>query len=940
MPFDSLRWFVSRRPATVVSLWVVLLLLVVRFAPNLRELAAEGQAELLPENAESARAARILAEHWPNSWFESSAVLALHRPNGITDDDLVFAQELAERFRDPNRPDAILDVIGLDAEPEVVERLSSPDGTMLLLIVGIDESFVSPQSQTAMEWLEDQAEAALGDYQSAEGLELLWTGAAALGRDYMRDVSRTLDRAAIAAVFLLLGVLLAVYRSLFLALVPLLTIGVSLMVTRGVLAWMATAGWEISSLVELFLVVILFGCGTDYCLLLSWRFSENWNPSNPASAIRTTMGRVVPALVASGGTTVVGLMLMGTTRFKLFSSTGPSVSIGLIITMIASMSLTPALLLFLARYRPKAFTGLTRPKSGYWDALGRTILKRPWIAWGLTLVAMLPAALLGLRLTAENAFLQDTVAELPPDTPSVQAYHRVSEKFGPGRTTPLTIVLQADRDLTSPIGLAMIDDVSRLLSHQRDLLEVRSATQPLGSTAEFDPARVSARLEAIREGFEQLIDGAEQLREGLNLGAARIRLARRVGELTGQSILGSQPGSTEEGAKESADDGPPADPMPAAEDSGGRSASDPFLGRIRQATAAMLGQTPSSSGTDDAAESEAEADEAADPKDPAEQLLRELSRAAQGAGQLADGAQRAQEEIRRILAQKQDFWALDRLLITPQTIEENPELRRSFDAYIAANGRLARIDVEQSARPLSPEALDQVEEVRRRLEDFLGEYDEQNVRPQARISGANADAADIRAVTRRDQYQTWIIVPLGVFIVLVAMLREPIACINLVATMILTYAFALGVTHLVFVWGLGMDGLDWKVPYFLFVLLVAVGVDYNVFLMTRLQEETRALGLKAGITKAIGQTGGLITSAAAITACSFAAMMFSPLSSLQQLGFSLVVGIITDAALVRPVLVPCGQWLIKRRGERRRQRELTRASLSGVVPAVKEPVRS
>jgi RND superfamily putative drug exporter len=110
---------------------------------------------------------------------------------------------------------------------------------------------------------------------------------------------------------------------------------------------------------------------------------------------------------------------------------------------------------------------------------------------------------------------------------------------------------------------------------------------------------------------------------------------------------------------------------------------------------------------------------------------------------------------------------------------------------------------------------------------------------------------------------------------------------------------------------LGAPGLDWKVPYFLFVLLVAVGVDYNVFLMTRLQEEARERGLRTGIRRAISQTGGLITSAAAITACSFASFLFSPLSSLRQLGFALVIGITIDATLVRPLLVPCGHWLLR-----------------------------
>jgi RND superfamily putative drug exporter len=137
--------------------------------------------------------------------------------------------------------------------------------------------------------------------------------------------------------------------------------------------------------------------------------------------------------------------------------------------------------------------------------------------------------------------------------------------------------------------------------------------------------------------------------------------------------------------------------------------------------------------------------------------------------------------------------------------------------------------------------------------------------------------------------------------------------------MLLTYLFALGVTHLVFVTCLGAEGLDWKVPLFLFVLLVAVGVDYNIFLMSRLQQEARVLGLRTGIRRAVAQTGGLITSAAAITASSFASFMTSPLSSLRQLGFALVVGITVDAVLVRPLLVPCGHWLIYRGREQWRR---------------------
>ena len=216
--------------------------------------------------------------------------------------------------------------------------------------------------------------------------------------------------------------------------------------------------------------------------------------------------------------------------------------------------------------------------------------------------------------------------------------------------------------------------------------------------------------------------------------------------------------------------------------------------------------------------------------------------------------------------------------------------------------------------------MDQVEDIRRRTHEFLA--DAKGPRVTAQFAGENAESTDIRALIHSDQVQSWYIVPAGVFLVLLLTLRDPLACLNLVATMVVTYAFALGATHLLFVTLLGGAGIDWKVPYFLFVVLVALGVDYNVFLMVRLREDSHVLELRSRLTRAVGQTGGLITSAAAITACSFASFLFSPLASLRELGFALVVGITIDAVLVRPLLVPCGHWLLNRPGPWRQQSTL------------------
>jgi RND superfamily putative drug exporter len=544
-------------------------------------------------------------------------------------------------------------------------------------------------------------------------------------------------------------------------------------------------------------------------------------------------------------TVIVGLSLMGVNRFKLFSSTGPNVALGLALALVAALTLAPALLILLARAHPRSFAGLRATSSRFWERVGARVLSRPAATLAVIIGLLAIPAVIGLRA----GVVYDMLAEQPSATPGARGLRFLATKFGAGTIAPLSVVIESEHDLRQSRGLALIDDLSRFLARQPGLVEVRSATQPLGSTAPLEQARLSTRLGEVRAGLEQMADGGALLRDGINQKAAALRVQAGLKTLAGR-LAGS------------ATSGPAPAPVP-----------DPMLG--------------------------------------------ELARAAEQAGRIADGGRRARAAVAAILDDPLGQRLLDHLLITPDDLRDHPALQAALNAYCSSDGRLARLELAQADVVFSPAAIDQVDVLRRGLAGFLGASGGLGAR--AIVTGINAEWTDIRALARVDRRQIWVLVPLGVYLVLLAALRDPWSCLNLVATMILTYAFAMGITTLVFVHGLGAAGLDWKVPYFLFILLVAVGVDYNVFLMTRLREESRQLGLRAGIVRAIGQTGGLISSAAAITACSFASFLFSPLGSLRQLGFAVVVGLTIDAALVRPVLVPCGHWLLHR-GRRRMRR--------------------
>src|SRR5262249_25512668 len=141
-------------------------------------------------------------------------------------------------------------------------------------------------------------------------------------------------------------------------------------------------------------------------------------------------------------------------------------------------------------------------------------------------------------------------------------------------------------------------------------------------------------------------------------------------------------------------------------------------------------------------------------------------------------------------------------------------------------------------------------------------------------------------------------------IILGLLLRSVVAPIYLLLTTLLSYFATLGLTTLVFVHILGQSGIQNFVPPFMAVFLIALGADYNVFIMSRVREESWRSGIHEGTRRALSRTGGVITSAGIILAGTFAVLLVPPLQFLQQIGFSVAVGVLLDTFIVRALLVP------------------------------------
>ncbi len=219
-------------------------------------------------------------------------------------------------------------------------------------------------------------------------------------------------------------------------------------------------------------------------------------------------------------------------------------------------------------------------------------------------------------------------------------------------------------------------------------------------------------------------------------------------------------------------------------------------------------------------------------------------------------------------------------------------------------GDVFRIDMIFNHDPFSRESTDKLSALENAVRESLPEQ----FRDQAEIYslGPTASLRELKTVTDRDRVKIDFLVVIAVYLVLVALLRQPAICAYLIVSVAFSYLVTLGVTYCLF-WlrdPSGFVGLDWKIPIFLFTILIAMGEDYNILLMARVQEEQEKYGLIGGVIQALTRTGSIISSCGIIMAGTFSALMTGSLLGMVQLGFALAFGVLLDTFVVRPILVP------------------------------------
>jgi len=856
--FARLGRIATRYRWPLVVGWVAAAALITLTAPNIDSVAVNDQRAFLPSSAPSLDAIDTVKRYFPDKIAPSSAVLVIDSGTGNRADAGPTKQFIADTtawLEGPDKPQVIDQVLSpTSADERTAKALVSEDGQVGLIVVRF--------STIGTEDVTRQAIAAVVDHVASppDGVSATITGDAAIIGAYDEATRRSIDSTTSITILLVIVILLLVYRSPVSPIIPLLTISLAYLISRGVVALLADSVMTVSGYTNIFLIVVLFGAGTDYCLFLISRFREELaDIHETGAAVERTVRTVGETIASSAGTVVVGLSTMALAELGLFNTTGPSVAIGVVIALLAGLTFTPALLSILGDHTFWPRKARHMGEGRFWRAWAGKITSRPLIPLLGTLVVLVPLAVYGQGQARDFDLLQD----LPPTMDAHHGFDTLAAHLGPGTMQPLTLVVTDPKGFGTADGLARMEQIQAKVGAVEGVDAVRSFTGSLqeGRTLSVDK-QLADQITGIRDGIAQLQSALGSVG---STGSTAPQLDQQMIQQAAAGLLDLFSYLQQLGRE-----------YPQAQADPGYQEAMKALAELAQkagVTAAAGGSTTPSG--------------AVDPK-----LLAALPA---GLEQVAAGLEGLQKT----------FTAQPGALMLPATyLATNEGLRALKESYLSADGTAERLQVILKSGPYAPESLTAVAELRNAVnQDGVTGV----------VEGSSAIVADLRASSNRDMVRVVIWVLAGVFVVLVLLLRALVAPLYLILTILLSYGATLGIVRIVFQDILGSGGVTWWVPIFMFVMLVALGMDYNIFLMGRVKEEVAASGNREGVRTAVARTGGIITSAGIIMAGTFAAMMSASILGLVQVGFAVAVGILLDTFVVRTALVPAiavllGKW--------------------------------
>ncbi len=425
----------------VLAAWIILVAILSMIASPAKDFAVNVSGSDLPESAESIQAEKLLQSYFPDE-EGMPALLVFNNEDGLTQDDLGQVAEIASYFRTEEKPEHVKEVVPFDELPPPARQgFVSADKTTLVLPVILKDNLEMAEINDTVTLLEDRSTEMLAD-----DVSLKITGPAGIASDTIAIFASADLVLLFSTVALILVLLIIIYRSPLLAIIPIIVAGLVNQVVDRVLGLIGAQDWfaiETQSLS--IMMILLFAALTDYALFIFSRFREELKKTDDKyAAMQEAMKHVGEPIFFSGATVLVAMLVLLATDYKPYENFAPVFSIAMAIILVAGLTLIPSLFALFGRrafwpFVPKVGDEVVK-KTSFWKRVAGFVGKKPVVSGGV-----IAAMLLVFSLNLFNLdFSFNMIKSFPEDMGSRQGFELLEEKYSKGELAPTNVVIASE----------------------------------------------------------------------------------------------------------------------------------------------------------------------------------------------------------------------------------------------------------------------------------------------------------------------------------------------------------------------------------------------------------------------------------------------------------------------------------------------------------------
>lgn len=909
--------FVHTFAIPIVLFWVGLVVVLTVFVPSLDQVGKDHTVSMSPNDAESMQAMKRVGKVFNEFSTDSAIMIVLESDKPLGDDAHHFYDELIKKLaKDTKHVQHIQDFWG---DPLTAAGSQSSDGKaayVQVYLAGNQGETLANESVKSVRKIVDSTPA-------PPGVKAYVTGAAALNADQSSAGEKGVKKVTAITFLVIIVMLLFVYRSIVTVILTLVMVTLELMAARGVVAFLGHNDIiGLSTFAVNLLVLMAIAAGTDYAIFVLGRYQEARGLGEDREKAFYTMFHGTAHVVIGSGLTIAGAMYcLSFTRLPYFQTLGVPCAVGMLVAVAAAITLAPAVLTIGSFF--KLFDPKREMRTRGWRRVGTAIVRWP----GPILAVSVAIALIGLLALPGYRTNYDSRKYLPPSTPANIGYAAADRHFSNARMNPELLLVETDHDLRNPAGMLVLDRIARAVFHIPGVARVQAITRPLGTPIEHTsiPFQISMQnttqvenQQYMHQRMADMLTQADAMQQSIDtmqhmydIMSQTVAVTHNMDQLTHEMV-----GITSELRDHIADfddfwrpirsffywekhcyDIPLCWSLRSIFDA--LDGLDQLTEKLTQLSGQldkldvlmpqMLAQLPPQIAT---------------MKTMKTMMLSMHSSMSSLYDQMDVMSQNSTAMGQAFDASKND----DSFYIPPEVFD-NPDFKRGLKMFVSPDGHAARFIISHDGDPATPEGISHVDPIMKAAKEAIKGTPLEGA--HIWLGGTAAVYKDMRDGSKYDLMIAGIAAASLILIIMLIITRSLVAAVTIVGTVLLSLGASFGLSVLVWQDILGFE-LHWMVLAMSVILLLAVGSDYNLLLVSRFKEEIHA-GLKTGIIRSMAGTGAVVTNAGLVFAATMASFIFSDLKVIGQVGTTIGLGLLFDTLIVRSFMMPSiaalmGRW--------------------------------